>query len=112
MKVRDLFLAEWQHVASDGTVPLKLYIFILLLRSEAPTDMQEVEGMNSVLQLMSKRAPTLQVALASARMQLKKGDAINATECAELNESVKQHMASSDYLHRHLPLVLSNQTRK
>ena len=90
MKVRDLFLAEWQQVASDGTVPLKLYIFILLLRSEAPTDMQEVEGMISVLQLMSKRAPTLQVALASARMQIKKGDAINATECAELNESVKQ----------------------
>ena len=108
LKCRDLFADEWRRVALDGTVPLKLYVFLLLLRAEMPLDMQEVEGMNSVLQLMSKRAPTLQVPLASARLQLKKGDDISPADCVEMHDSIVAMQSSQEYLQRHQQLVLAD----
>ena len=75
-KLSKLFASELQVVCADGRVPLKLFELLVLIRAQLPMDVQEVEGMNSILQMMGKRAPNMNVTLASDRMQLKKGTPI------------------------------------
>ena len=111
MTCRQIFADEWRQAALDGTVPLKLYVLLLLLRSEAPLDMQEVEGI-SVFQLMSKRAPALPVPLASARMQVKKGDEIDPATCVSMHDAVAAMQASQEYLQRHRQVVLARRPPK
>ena len=60
-----LFLWELQQIASTGFCPIRLFVWLLVLRSQMPADTQDVEGMNSVLQWMTKCAPTLRQPMVS-----------------------------------------------
>ena len=88
VKLRKCFASELQVVAQDGRVPLNLFDALLLIRAQLPLDVQEIEGMNSVLQVMGHRAHNMYVPLASDRLQLKKGDTITADECTSLHDNV------------------------
>ena len=48
-KIMMMFAAEVAVVAASGQVPLNLFGFLLLWRSEMPAETQLVEGMNSIL---------------------------------------------------------------
>ncbi len=100
VKIKLIFPDELAVVADTGRVPLNLYHFVLMLRSQAPMDTQDVEGMNSTLQTMSKAAPRLQLPLASDRMQLKKGQKISATACQDLHQGVMEEATKDNYLNR------------
>ena len=63
--------------------------------------------MNSILQMMGKRAPNMNVTLASDRMQLKKGTPISPDDCTSLHDQVIATMSSGPYLQRHLPAIPS-----
>lgn len=97
IKCKKVFLKELEDCKAAGTCPIKLYVFLLQWRSQLPFDTQEVEGMNNVLQEMTRRAGHLQLALASARMCLKKGPEVAARTCLALDQEVKKVMASSEY---------------
>ena len=58
-----MFDADLQNVADTGLCPLALFVFVLVLRSQLPSDTQDIEGMNSILQWMTKVAPTIKKSL-------------------------------------------------
>ena len=74
-------------------------------RSGLAFDTQEVEGMNNILQEMSKRAGFLHLALASARMSIKKGDTIEASACAAFHKETMTEMSSYRQAHRFIGTV-------
>ncbi len=58
-----------------GSTLAPFWCCLLTLRANWPLDTQHMEVANSVLQLMARRAPRMRIALANARMRLKKGAA-------------------------------------
>ena len=106
-KIKKLFAEELQLVSVDGRVPLRLFELLLMIRAQLPLDVQDIEGMNSVLQIIGKRAPKLAVPLAPDRIQLKKGTPISAEECTALHDQVVVSMQSHEQSHRHLPAIPS-----
>ena len=94
VELRNCFTSELRAVAKEGKVPLNLFDALLVIRARLPLDLQEIEGMNSVLQVMGQRAHNMQVPLASDRLQLKKGDPITAEECTSLHDRVVVAMGS------------------
>eukprot|EP00959_Pyramimonas_sp_CCMP1952_P454518 9470029-Pyramimonas_sp.AAC.1 len=71
-----------------------------MLRAQLPIDTQEIEGMNSILQCMSDRAPFLKLPLASDRMQIKKASRITPDDCVCLHHAVVAKQQETTYLHR------------
>ena len=57
--------------------------------------------MNSILQEMARRAPSLQVPLCADRMHLRFGDAITAAQCCDVHKEVNKHQASQSYRMRY-----------
>ena len=109
LKLRAAFFAEWAVVADgDGRCPLRLWQFMLLFRAGITMDVQEVEGMNSLVQSMSKHAPSIGLPLASDRMQIKKGIDISPSECTDLHGDVVRAMESDETTQRFLPVVASH----
>lgn len=104
VKLRKCFANELQVVAQTGKVPLKLFD-ALLIRAQLPLDVQDIEGMDSVLQVMGQRAHNIMVPLASDRIPLKKGDPITAEECTSLHDSVMVAMAKGVESGRRLPVL-------
>ena len=96
------FRQELAQVASTGVCPLSLFLFILILRSQMPSDTQDVEGMNSILQWMTKIAPTIKKALVNTTVHQQR-DASDTTipnGSTQLNDFVyppKQNMKGSNY---------------
>eukprot|EP00959_Pyramimonas_sp_CCMP1952_P100233 2096159-Pyramimonas_sp.AAC.1 len=59
LKLRMAFRPEWEEMAASGQCPTVLWTWLVLFRAAIPIDTQDVEGFNSILQLMSDRAPPL-----------------------------------------------------
>ena len=93
-KTRELFAADVEMVANSGRCPARLYSFLVAWRAQCPFDTQEVEGMNNILQEMSKRAGHLHLGLASARMTIKKSDPIDAASCCLDHERILHDMST------------------
>ena len=105
IKALAIFRPEFEVMAACGRCPLRLYEWILYVRSEAPMDTQEIEGMNGTLQAMAAAAPRMQVPLASDRLQLKKGEPISVAACQQLNDQVMAALGSNEATSRFLPPV-------
>ena len=100
IKVKQIFAAELQETRCSGQCLLNLFNCLLLFRARLPLETQDIEGISSVIQGISRRGPLLQIALGSARVAVKKGDGITVSECCGLRDQVVQHMASPSYLER------------
>jgi hypothetical protein len=96
VKLRGFFLDEFREVCSTGKCPPRLFGALLVLRSKLPHNTQDIEGMNSILQIMHRVAPRLGLACANARMAMKIGDPISAEECVDLHKQVLQDITSQD----------------
>ena len=80
IKLKHAFADELNQAAASGTCPSTLFSFMRLVRSKLPSETQDIEGMNSVLQRMAKLAPNLQMAMASDRLGIKTGDRITVED--------------------------------
>lgn len=105
VKLRKCFPGELAEIAKDGRVPLKLFDAMLLIRAQLPLNVQDTEGMNSILQVMGRRAHNMMVTLASDIMQLKNGEPITADECTSLHDNVMVAMSNSQEHGRFLPVL-------
>ena len=95
LKVLRGFKAQLETVARLGTCPAPLHHMMLLVRSLWLADTQRVEGANSVLQTISKRAPNIHIPLLSDRLSLKLGEKILARDCCALHTDVVLRLSSS-----------------
>eukprot|EP00959_Pyramimonas_sp_CCMP1952_P295781 6186711-Pyramimonas_sp.AAC.1 len=102
--MKRLFTEELDIVVETGKCPLNLYQFMILVRAATPFETQEVEGMANVLQHMCPPAPGLRIHLASARMALKKGDAISVIECVDFHGAANKALQDEEHLLRFAPL--------
>ena len=91
---------DFQHVEQTGQVPRKLYITLMMFRSQLFMDTQDLEGANSVLQHMAKAAPNMRIPLASDRLKIKCGDPLPPSEACTLNTLVRDHMRTPEYMDR------------
>eukprot|EP00969_Alexandrium_andersonii_P098363 4341427-Alexandrium_andersonii.AAC.1 len=67
---------------------------MLAIRSLAPGDTHDIEGISSILQKMCKLAPTMGLALASARISLKKSEPLTPSVCTPMHGRVVAYMES------------------
>ena len=101
VKVRSHF-ARHLNVVRDtgGCVPPKLFLFILMIRSRLTHDTQDLEGCNSLLQIMGKIAPNLRHAMANDRLKIKKGDPLRVQDAIDLHGFVQAHQRTCEYMER------------
>ena len=59
IKIKRLFRPQWEEMRATGKCHNLLYCFMLLVWGQAPSDTQDVEGMNFVLQGIATVAPRL-----------------------------------------------------
>ncbi len=107
-KIKHFFANDLRSVAEDGTCPNNLFKALLLYRAGLPIDMQEVEGCNSIIKVMSQRAPYMKLPLASVRLSLKKGKPLKAEQCVNMHHRTLELMDSEDQVVRFGPLPLTN----
>ena len=67
VKTKALFRDELKMSADAGRCCSNLFSFMVMVRSQLTGESQCIEGRNSILQIMSKRAPRMQHPLANAR---------------------------------------------
>jgi hypothetical protein len=104
VKVKIRFGTELLYVVQNqGRVPTELYVYLLSYRSQAPLETQDIEGRASYIQTMAKRAPYLQIALASHRMSLAMGLGIGAEECTNLHGQVTELVKSDHWANKFVP---------
>eukprot|EP00959_Pyramimonas_sp_CCMP1952_P129643 2711272-Pyramimonas_sp.AAC.1 len=94
LKAKAMFRDAWETMRDTGTCRADLYAWLLILRSRMPFDTQEVEGMNSVIQIMTRIAPSMRLPLTSHRVRIKKGDPISVEECIAVDKQVREEMAT------------------
>ena len=68
LKTKRMFAVELEQMAQTGICPIGLYVHILIFRACLPTDMQDIEGRNSVLQRLASAAPFMKIPLGNARI--------------------------------------------
>ena len=100
LKVLRRFKAQLETVARLGTCPAPLHHTMLLVRSLWLADTQRVEGANSVLQTVSKRAPNIHIPLLSDRLSLKLGEKVLARDCCTLRTDVVLRRSSNSTAER------------
>ena len=83
-----------------GRCTVQLSTALVMWRSTLSLDTQETEGWISEVQLMSKRAPALELPRASDRAQLRKGTKLTAQQCIEVHDQVVEQMQTYDHLYR------------
>jgi hypothetical protein len=71
-KLRQLARNDIEQAARDGTTGLRLYTIILGLRRMAKSDIQCLEGVNSMVKCIGNRAPNMSLALLASRIVSKK----------------------------------------
>eukprot|EP00959_Pyramimonas_sp_CCMP1952_P201628 4216665-Pyramimonas_sp.AAC.1 len=75
------YTSSFCEMSETGRCDEALHAAIALARSQWRPDTQRVEGANSVLQVICKRAPAIHLALASDRMSLKLGTPPPVQDC-------------------------------
>ena len=106
LKIRNRFKGEIKIVKESGTCPLPLYSAVLLIRSSMHGDTQDLEGDNSILQVMTSRARRMRIALASARMQLKRGQQLTAATCSAMHHQVLAYHNTEQNAARFNPVIV------
>ena len=106
IKLKQMFAAGLQSVVdSGGKRPVILFVFLLAYRASLPFDTQCIEGINSILVEMARRAPLMKIPLASDRLQIKQGDPITPEECCGFHTDALAELGESSHTERFLPVV-------
>ena len=71
-KIKRIFANDLSLAAETGRAGPALYATIVVLRAQARCDVQENEGVNSLIKILAERSPNISIALLSARVLLKK----------------------------------------
>ena len=71
-KLKDAFRFDFEHAAATGQIPKVLYHYVTLLATLWNADVQEIEGINSLVKLQCKKAPRISLAVLDARIHLTK----------------------------------------
>jgi hypothetical protein len=71
-KVKQLFPADIANGANTGKVSLALYSAMRLIALKFKIDVQEIEGINNVIQQVAKKAPRITLPVLDARVALRK----------------------------------------
>ena len=78
---------------------------MLIVRGQAPSDTQDVEGMNFVLQGIAKVAPRLMHAGANARVAMNFGDPkFDAIVCVAMHDRIVEYKQTTENAMRLVPL--------
>eukprot|EP00927_Polykrikos_kofoidii_P002667 TRINITY_DN11067_c0_g1_i1.p1 TRINITY_DN11067_c0_g1~~TRINITY_DN11067_c0_g1_i1.p1 ORF type:complete len:1330 (-),score=171.22 TRINITY_DN11067_c0_g1_i1:47-4036(-) len=103
--LKTMFIQEWRRMATDGKCKNALLWSVLLaIRSCCAGETQEIEGFNSTLQTQCKRAPRMELPLASDRLNLKHGRPVRPADCVSVNKEVSIRMASEAATTRFAPI--------
>ena len=106
-KIRIMFsVALHSIVASQGKCPAVFYTAMQTYRAMFPNETNDVEGYMSVLSKMGQTAMRLEAPLATARLSIKKGQAVSPHRCVELEKVIDQMQSSDSNAERFTPLAL------
>ena len=72
LKIRTIFQGELERARDTGKLDESLFQLLWWIARKWRADTQEVEGINSCLKMLIARAPNIQLALASARLAIRK----------------------------------------
>ena len=72
LKVRVLFINELTDTKITGMVPCYLYGIFYVIASMWRCDVQDIEGMNNILQMVARKAPAISLPLLDARVANRK----------------------------------------
>ena len=90
---------------ATGNCPNSLYCFMLMVRGQARSDTQDVEGMNFVWQGIAKVAPRLMHPGANARMVMNFGDPkVDADVCAAMHYRIVEYPQTQQNAMKFVPL--------
>ena len=87
-KFKVLFVLELRIAKDTGTLPCNCYSFCLFYRCQLAISTQDLEGFMSYLQRITDLAHNMGIACANARMSLKYGEPVTATECCGLHDTI------------------------
>jgi hypothetical protein len=96
LKLRSFFRAAFEDMSEHGVCSADLFGTLLLMRSRMPFTTQDIEGMNSVLQIMVRAMPNLRQWMASDRLELKLGEHITPDECVGLHRRVLERQMTAE----------------
>lgn len=71
-KIRTILKDELNVAKTSGKCPQKLYAVVFAIGQKMFSDVQEMEGLNSLVKLIGNRAPNISLELLSSRISLKK----------------------------------------
>ena len=102
IKIKRWYRAELEHARDTGECPVSLFCYLIFLRSLLPSDTQDIEGMNNILQRLNKLATNYGMAGASDTLCLRKSDRVSAAECASRHAKAVAYLQDNRY--RFLPI--------
>ena len=102
LKIKHEFAAELERCAGsgEGECPMDLFIFILMWRAFLSGHTQDIEGLHSVLQAATSRAPAMKFPTANNRLTIKCSDPITPDECCSLDSAVNDEMLTPWHANR------------
>ena len=97
-KLKQLFRAELANVAQTGKCPICLYWAMRLVALYWRADVQEIEGINSLIELACRRAPRISLPLVDARVGLRKDLGLGTRDKRHVKYSQMMDSGASDLL--------------
>lgn len=95
---------------ASGSVDPLLYVFVLMVRAQVSGQTQDIEGMNSILKVLTQRSTHMHLPLANARLVLKLMQKtpykVTPDMCVGLDESIAEFMASPQHVERFAPIPI------
>jgi hypothetical protein len=104
VKIRVVLQEDFVHAAETGRLTDDLHTFLVQLRLLLPIDTQNLEGVNSLLQVMATRSARMRIPLLNARLSIKKNRSPSAQECANLDGAVSVVLNSDVTKYRFSPI--------
>ena len=105
-KLRKRFHDDFTSMRTSGKCTALLWTTLISIRSMLSADVQEIEGCNSLLQVMCSRAPNMSLPLASARLCIKKSTPLRPDECLALHGAVVPFLHSEAAESRFQPVPI------
>ena len=91
-KARFVFINEIVLSKDTGLCSHNLYAWLLVFRAELSEQTEDLEGCNSILQVMTSRGPRVKLPSADARMTTRFGQSVDAHECSSRHNDIQAFM--------------------
>lgn len=104
-KLLALFRDEFLHMEATGQCDTTLYLCILQLRAALTENTMDIEGFNGWLQVLVNRARRTGQASADARLSIKFGIPIDATQCASMDRDIDDYMKTDAHRQRYVAVA-------